>query len=99
MSAQPIDTGQPARPEPTIRTVRAALPPGHRDAFQAEIERTPLHLIGKTLADWDLRARALANPAMIAMARRIADERAGRTERPRTLSDDEVRAMMPALRP
>lgn len=41
MSAQPAEAGQPARPEPTIRMVRAALPEAHRDAFQAEIERTP----------------------------------------------------------
>jgi hypothetical protein len=99
MSAQPAEAGQPARPEPTIRMVRAALPEAHRDAFQAEIERTPLHLIGRTLAAWDLRARALANPTMIAMARRIGDEHAGRAPQPSMLPDDELRALAPALRP
>jgi hypothetical protein len=99
MSAQPADTGQPARPQPTIRSVRAALPSEHRAAFQGEIERTPLNEIGKTLADWGLRARALKNPAMVAMARRIADERAGRAERPRLLADEDVRSIAPELRP
>jgi hypothetical protein len=98
MSAQAADAGYPARPEPTIRTVRAALPDEHRDAFQAEIERTPLHLIGKTLADWDIRARALASPAIMAMAALIADEEAGRIAAPAVLSSQEVRALMPSLR-
>lgn len=98
MSAQPADTGQPARPEPTIRTVRGALPEGYKAAFNDEIERTPLHLIGKTLADWDLRARALASPAVMAMARRISDEDAGRAPAPSVLADEKVRALMPSLR-
>jgi hypothetical protein len=99
MSAQAADAGYPARPEPTIRAVRAALPDEHRDAFQAEIERTPLHLIGKTLADWDIRARALASPVIMAMAARIGDERAGRAERPRVLSDEAMRTVAPGLCP
>lgn len=98
MSAQAADAGYPARPEPTIRTVRSALPEGHREAFQAEIERSPLHLITKTLADWDIRARALASPAIMAMVSRIGDEEAGHADRPAVLSDDEVRALMPSLR-
>ncbi|TJZ94749.1 hypothetical protein [Actinacidiphila oryziradicis] len=99
MSAQPADTGHLARPEPTIRSVRAALPAEHRDAFQAEIEHTPLHLITKVLADWDIRARALNIPEMVAMAQRIEDERAGRAARPRVLADAEIRDIAPALRP
>jgi hypothetical protein len=99
MSAQPADVGPSPRPEPTIRTVRAALPEEHRDAFQAEIERTPLHELGGTLAGWDLRARALADPAIITMARRVGDEHAGRVERPAVLSDEQVMAIAPALRP
>jgi hypothetical protein len=98
MSAQAADAGYTTRVEPTIRAVRAALPEVHREAFQAEIERTPLHLITKVLADWDVRSRALASPAIMAMAALIADEEAGRAERPAVLSDDEVRTLMPLLR-
>jgi hypothetical protein len=99
MSAQPADTGPVPQAEPTIRSVRAALPAGHREAFNEEIERTALHLIGKVLADWDARARALADPAMVAMAQRIGAERAGLGERPAMLSDGAVRALAPSLRP
>ncbi|WP_127353778.1 hypothetical protein [Actinacidiphila soli] len=97
MSAQPADIGP--RPKPTIRSVRASLPVEHRDAFQAEIEAAPWDQLGKTVADWDLIARALADPAIVATAKRIGEERAGRAEAPAVLSDDEVRALMPSLRP
>jgi hypothetical protein len=100
MSAQPHESA-PApltRTEPTIRSIRAGLPPEHRAAFREEIERTPLHEIAKTLADWDLRARALAIPELVAAADRIEDERAGHAQRPRMLRDDEVRAVWPILR-
>ncbi|SNS92677.1 hypothetical protein SAMN05216252_110151 [Actinacidiphila glaucinigra] len=99
MSAQPADTGPAPQAEPTIRSVRAALPAEHRAAFIEHIDNTALHLIGKVLADWDARARALASPAMIAMAQRIADERAGRSNPPATASDAEIRAIAPSLRP
>ncbi|MFJ5221204.1 hypothetical protein ACIP98_42215 [Streptomyces sp. NPDC088354] len=79
--------------------MRAALPVEHRAAFNEEIDSTGLHLIGKVLADWDARARALASPDMIAMARRIRDERAGRAEPPCMAPDAKVRAIVPALRP
>lgn len=99
MSAQPADTGPAPQAAPTIRSVRAALPPEHRSGFNEQIDNTELHMIGKVLADWDARARALASPAMLAMARRIADERAGRAEASTTASDAEVRAIAPSLRP
>lgn len=98
MSAQAADAGYTVRPEPTIRTVRAALPDEHRHAFQDDIERAGLDQIRKVLADWDVRARALASPAIMAMAARISAEEAGRAEAPAVLSDDEVRALMPSLR-
>ncbi|MFJ6215069.1 hypothetical protein ACIQGZ_17295 [Streptomyces sp. NPDC092296] len=101
MSAQPHEPApaDPRRPEPTIRSVRAALPPDIRAVFQAAIEQAALHEIPRALAAWDLRARALADPRITAAARRIEDERAGRTARPRTLTDGEIRAVWPALRP
>jgi hypothetical protein len=99
MSAQPADSGPAPQAEPTIRSVRAALPAEHRAAFNEEIDSTELHRIGKVLADWDARARALADPSMVAMARRIGDERAGRAERPPVLPDAAVRALAPSLRP
>jgi hypothetical protein len=99
MSAQPADTGPSPRPQPSIRSVRAALPPEHRQAFNEDIERAGLDQIRKVLADWHVRARALADPDIVAMARRIADERAGRAQRPRMLTDEEIRAIAPALRP
>ncbi|WP_127355947.1 hypothetical protein [Actinacidiphila soli] len=99
MSAQTADAGYPTRPEPTIRTVRAALPAEHRQAFQDDIERAGLDQIRKVLADWDVRARALADPAIVTMATRIADEHAGRAQRPHMLADEEIRTIAPALRP
>jgi hypothetical protein len=99
MSAQPADIGPSPQAEPTIRSVRAALPAESRAAFNEQIDGTELHLIGKVLADWDARARALASPAMVAMAQRIADERAGRADRPAMLSDTAVRAIVSSLRP
>ncbi|MEU1623094.1 hypothetical protein ACFZAU_14095 [Streptomyces sp. NPDC008238] len=79
--------------------MRAALPPEHRAGFNEQIDNTELHMIGTVLADWDARARALASPAMLAMARRIADERAGKAEAPPTASDAEIRALAPSMRP
>ncbi|MDX2815750.1 hypothetical protein PV410_24830 [Streptomyces sp. PA03-5A] len=79
--------------------MRAALPAEYRSAFNDEIDSTELHRISQVLADWDARARALADPAMIAMVRRIASERAGHAERPPVLSDAAVRALAPSLRP
>ena len=99
MSAQPADTGPSPQAGPTIRSVRAALPAESRAAFNEQIDSTELPGIGKVLAAWDARARALASPAMVAMAQRIADERAGRADRPAMLSDVAVRAIAPSLRP
>jgi hypothetical protein len=46
-----------------------------------------------------LVARALASPEIMAMVKRIADENAGLVEPPRVLTDEEVRELMPNLRP
>jgi hypothetical protein len=99
MSAHPADAYPSPRPQPTIRSVRAALPPEYRQAFQDDIERADLDRIRKTLADWDVRARAFADPDIMAELRRIADENAGLVPPPAVLSDAEVRALMPSLRP
>jgi hypothetical protein len=99
MSAQPADAHHSPRPQPTVGSVRAALPPEHRQAFNDALDRATLDEVRKTVADWDLVARALADPEILAEARRIGEEEAGRAIPPAVLSDDEVRALMPSLRP
>ncbi|WP_157876192.1 hypothetical protein [Peterkaempfera griseoplana] len=101
MSAQPHEPEPVAhpRPEPTIRSVRAALPAEQRPAFNEEIERTPLHEITRVLADWDLRARALAAPEFLQTAQRIHEERAGLRPRPRMMSDEQLLSLAAELRP
>lgn len=99
MSAQPSDAGPGTRHEPTIRSVRAALPEDQRPLFQAEIERTPLHRIAEILKVWDIRARAYASPKLMAAVRELDEERAGTRAPARLLTEDEIREVLPALRP
>lgn len=101
MSAQPHEPAPAAttRPVPTIRSVRAALPPEHRAEFQAAIETTPVPDLPRVVADWDLRAEAFAIPAMADAIRQLQDELAGRAPRTPVLTEDEIRAIAPGLRP
>lgn len=97
MTAQPAEPAYQGRPEPTIRSVRDRLDTDNRARFNAEIDETPLHLIGEILAIWDLRARAYADPHIASVIGDVEDERAGRKERPRRLTDDEIQALHPLL--
>ncbi|MFF4652200.1 hypothetical protein [Streptomyces sp. NPDC001380] len=101
MSAHPYEPApRPrARVEPTIRSIRNALPEDHRAAFQAEIEQTPLHRITRILAAWDVRARALATPELMDAAGRAEERRLSGAPAPEVLTDAEVRALFPRLRP
>lgn len=98
MSAQPHDAAPSPRPEPTIRSVRDRLDTDHRNAFNREIDDTPLHQIGEVLAVWDTRARAYADPATVAAVQEAEAYLRGETDLD-VMSEEEIRRILPGLRP
>lgn len=98
MSAQPHEPTPPAA-QPTIRSIRAALPFEQQSAFQTELEQTPLNELPAVLAEWSLRARAFAIPDMVKAIAELQDEWSGRKPITPVLSDEEIRDLAPALRP
>lgn len=96
MSAQPHDAAPSPRPEPTIRSVRDRLDTDHRAAFNREIDDTPLHRIGEALAVWDARARAYADPELVAAADRGAAYLRGEAELD-LVPEEEMRHILPGL--
>lgn len=98
MTAASHQQGPAARPEPTIRSVRAALGhPEDRAAFQEELETTPLHQLGTCLERWALRARAYAVPDLVASVEESARIVRGERDEEELLTDDEARVLLPGL--
>jgi len=69
MSAQPYEMPD-AMPQPTIRSVRDALPVDLQPIFTAELENTPAPSVPADLALWGQRSRAYRDPALSAAAGR-----------------------------
>lgn len=98
MSAQPHEP-TPTAAQPTIRSIRAALPLEQQAAFQTDLEQTPLNELPPVLDEWALRARAFAIPDMAKSIAELQDEWSGRKSISPVLSDQEIRDLAPALRP
>lgn len=95
MSAQPYEMPE-AMPQPTIRSVRDALPVDLQPIFTAELENTPGPAVPADLALWGQRSRAYRDPGLSAAAARAERIQQGEEELV-VVSAEQTAALLPGL--